>query len=286
LKKISIIAVAVALLVLASTALADPIKEEAKDSKKLDKVLLKNGYPEEVISWLPLGAKEDLVANDAKYAYHVSRKANLTDEGGKASPKGSSDSGDISTMSLTNFTESMVWSTTTAPADAVKYFVTYRWDWNYLPGWTLTDQVAMAWGGGWAIDTTEPNYFLWQYNPYTVHCPSTGGCTTYMESFSGTNSSSDTPNAGASFPVALKNSITVAGRSWGVTGHSGWARVRVVRGKQSTTTYDNFKGQYFHSQYGCNVALGFSYPASINVVSCGLSSESSPGVLKTIVTQP
>lgn len=238
-------------------------KEEITE-EILDNYLFQNGYPEDVVEILEIEQKKSLMEQGGVYKSHSTSHNNLLENMERLSEQEKKAVeahfekvyGDASLMALSNFTSSLVISqvNTTVP-DLAEISVSYNWEWDYIPFWTMTDKYGVAWSGDWEplTHTSKHAYTaIAEDGPGSVVATSGGVTQTGYDTFD--------PAAGIGWAANLVTGFTKNGTNYHTTKHKGWGQVNAQKQHDGSGRNDinSAVGNYFHRTGTCSGTLSFS----------------------------
>ncbi|MFZ5596619.1 MAG: hypothetical protein ACOY31_06365 [Bacillota bacterium] len=219
--------------------------------KKLDAKLIKQGYPQDVLNLLDSEQKQMLVDKKATYITHIIKRDNLTDDVNSKS--------DVSATSLSNFTQSIVVSDLAdSPNGRMRYALTYNWNWNYDPYYTLTDKFGMAWSDDFDIESAA-----WRYIAY-----GSDGIGNYAtKNWTGSGMSQSQAATGAGWNYDIVDSFMQNNRLYLTYRHQGRGYVEISKwsNKSGNNEQASVVGKYFHQQMSPQATFTFSKTPSISI---------------------
>ena len=252
------------LLVVSSPMLNLGFAKTKPTEKDINKYLQKAGYPEEVIAILEQPQKEYIYEGKLVYSFHKSSNGNLKEKDDKSNLE--VQSGDVSTQSLSNWTQTLVASRFSTPSGPgkIEFNLDYNWTWNYDPYFTLMDKFGITWSGGFLA---YPESAVYSYRAYGQHVSSTA--VTYREYSTGMkyNYTDYISSAGIGFEYDIIKSFVQSNTVYGVYKHKGWGRVKIYTHSDNSGTYEGAAAAaaYFHKELNFTGELQYGTPPSITI---------------------
>ncbi|WP_145323439.1 hypothetical protein [Paenibacillus xylanexedens] len=227
------------------------------NTDQLDAYLVENGYPSTLIEVLEQEQKQDLYDQKAVYTSHYVASSTVNEN--SENNIESSEEGNVSALSLSNFTHVISLSQVATTSGKVDFQVNYNWDWNYGPTYTFEDQWGLAWSDDFDAVPSSAKY---SYKAFG-HCPLCGSSGKYAETqgTSKTGYKKYTPGAGIGFSANLINGFTGSdGNLYGVYRHKGWSGFKITKPHDGSGRIDSSSmvAQYFHKYLTLNGELSFS----------------------------
>ncbi|MBJ6360659.1 hypothetical protein ACFOQM_04960 [Paenibacillus sp. GCM10012307] len=216
----------------------DKVEDLSEDG--LNTYLINAGYPQDVIDILEFEQKISFYTQQAVYTSHKTTEGHLSEKSESITNL------DVSARAINNFTQTLVMSQVrTNTSGLAQALVTYNWEWDYIPLFTMTDKWGIAWTDDWDPLPTTARYSyraIAESSPGVVSASSSTGNISGYDAF--------LPGSGIGFAVNLIAGFTQNGIFYSTTKHKGWSEIRIQKAHNGSGTLDSSSGvaNYFHKQ--------------------------------------
>lgn len=167
---------------------------------------------------------------------------------------------------LSNWTADCVVSHKSYSGGVAKKELTYTWQWEYSPVWTLTDKMAVAWSGDF---TADEDSIYWTYKKNVGYTGTGVSGNAYTDSGYGYDDYE--PNAGCAVGFDIKGTYVGTYDIY----HAGSLSVSLTKVTNEKTA-ESAIGRYYHVKILPNLSLGFSKSGPSISVTSGTSYDQSP----------